>query len=251
MEKAKLYQKLINEAIESIESIVDPIAKVQAISSILPFLDKEAESVDVDPEYTKLKEEVEAKIQEEKAKIEQEEQVENTTTVQQQSTISEAKVESEEEIVVKAEETKEEAEKRRELIIKKYGDLTLQQMIDNGNIKYMEYEVNTVTGYFKELLTNFGLPEDPWVYLSYYMTETIKEVTKKEANALDMKVSTYYESFYPFMVELCTIYSYTNDQVCSTLSAMTNGIYNNIGQINLANASALAQALNDTYNQKN
>lgn len=234
--KQKLYSKLCNDAIKAIDMIIDPVEKVKAISSMLPFISV-TEETEVSDEQAVIEQAVKAQITEEMQKLEQEEQ-----------NGDEVKAES---IPVPKEEKVENASKNTlEDIVKKFGTETLRDAFQNGHAEYLKEEFENVTK-FKEKMAkyfednNFANvnAED---MLNYYMSLVDESSDTLYEDTSTMTIAQFVESFYPFVMSLSTIYSYPPQTITKVFNTMSNGRYKEgLNDININNAGALAAALSD------
>lgn len=235
--KQKLYSKLCNDAVEAIGMIIDPIEKVKAISSMLPFISK-SEETEISDEQEAIKQAVKSQVAEEMQKLEQEEEqkedeVTNTSETQE-----------------KIEAVSENPQNKLDDIVKKYGNETLREAFQNGHAEYLKEEFENVTK-FKEKMAkyfednNFANinAED---MLNYYMSLVDESSDTLYEDTSTMTIAQFVESFYPFVISLSTIYSYPPQTITKVFSTMTNGRYKEgLNDININNAGALAAALTD------
>ena len=255
-----LYNKFCNEAVNCIDAITDPIAKVRAIASILPFISKDMKA-EVNNDIEEIEKEVKEKVAAEKAKLKAEtveekepiaeENDENIITLSpEKSVVSEEPVPTaEEEIVIKENETSEEQQKRLEAVTKKYGHLTLKDFMSQ-DLEYLNKEFLQMNA-FKQLTEDYAKRNgigctDGSVYMKYYMDLADSKNPKIKEDITEMKVSTFVEVFYPFMVSLFRIYQFSPENITRVMRTMSNGTYKSgLSDINVNNAEALADALEE------
>lgn len=241
-----LYSKLCSDAVKHIDMIIDPVEKVKAIASILPFIDKTV-STEVADDKEAIRTAVQAQVAKEMQKLEAEQnEVEVKPEAPEPVKAEESKSD---EIVLKDNETPEETQKRLALVVKKFGTMTLQDIYGSEDYKYVEKEFGAISEFKKKMAQFFkdnNLDVDPDAMLNYYMSLVDEENEELYNNPLIMTVKDFIEKFYPFVMSLSVIYSFDNQTITKVFNTMSSGRYKEgLNDLNINNAGALAAALTD------
>lgn len=229
--KNSLYNVLLNSAVENIKTIIDPVEKVKAIASVLPFIDKTEMVEDVAPNVLTITKEVEKKVEENIVKFEEQEKV-------QKETVSEEHVEA----------PKEEASVQND--VSKFDNMTLKEYFEGEDNSLMDKFtiISELKGKMKEFFEQ-NMPGRPGLEdatLNYYMCMVDPENEKVQEDKMNMTIKVYLEKFVPFAQDLLKIYGYKADKIKDTLQTMSNNIYKEgIANVNCDNAGALVSALED------
>lgn len=242
-----LKDVLLQEAIECIDKIVDPTEKVKAIIGVLPFLTNESVDDQTIIEKQNIAQEVKESVEEKTKEME----APKETLAPQPDTKEEA---NSQEIIVKENETEEEAQKRRELVVEKYGQEVFMEFVQDPNKMALLVPEFKNVGLFKQHLADFLTNNnitytDSEAMFNYYMTQ-VDDSEEIKKNPYNMTVEQFVTKFYQFMGQLYGIFNYPKAEIEKVFKEMSNGIYNNIGNINYANAGALAMALYDSHKQQ-
>lgn len=227
-----MYAVLVDQAVESIKTIVDPIEKVKAITSLLPFVDKSIKVEDKSTEIQAVTADVDKQVENNIIEFEKEEKKQS--------------VNEEKPTVVEAIST----EDREAMIIKKFGKMTLREYISSEDTTLnKEFQVaaelkNSMTKFFSKYY-----PDNPNVVpatLKYYMALSDEDNIAVQEDGLNLSVQTYIEKFIPFAKALNTIYQYDADTIQKTVFTMSSGLKENgLRDVNIDNAGAVAAALQE------
>lgn len=180
----KLDEKLIKEASEAIDMITDPIAKIDAIAKILPFISKDVEIEDVKEE---VKEDKKAEAVEEKpARKPRAKKEAKTEELEVKAAVEEVIAEEEkQEETVKAsihEEVKE--EDIREKVIKKFGSEYYLDAFKKGDVSVALNDIKPSEVYTKFqtlFLGRYGdlTPKDAQIRFQQYLKQATTDPNQK------------------------------------------------------------------------
>lgn len=277
----KVYDVLIAEAVENIKKINDPLTRVEAISKIIPYVDREiilssnTEDKDAAKPAEKPAPKAEAKKAEKVEKAEKTEKKEPKTkeapkehkplTMVKPTPEDVAKVEEamkEEEILPPSEnDTPEMAEKRRTQVIKKYGDMPISEAFNDETVcELLSDELESMQALREQIRECFGIvvTEDE----NGEVTETtesgvnseqvegllrfyIHEADKNAADCGSVTLDKFLTNFIPYMVILYQIYQYDGNQISAAGAEMTNKDSFGAANININNAEALLCVLKE------
>ncbi len=238
-----LLDKLVNDAVISIDAIIDPIEKVRAISSILPFIDKKAKAPDIAEVEQEIHQQVKEEVKKQSKKLKEEEKTDKPIEAPKKETPIQEEPQKEE----PKNEPAVSVSGDMDAIVKKFGKEKLRDFLqDQDKIELLSEPFARVEEFktrIKEFMTKSGLDIEPEAMLKYYMSQVDEENPELIEDSLAMTVEQFIDSFIPFMESLYTIYGYSKNEIESTLKEMSNGTRTNMSDITFANAEALAMVL--------
>lgn len=248
------YKRLVKEAVEAIGMITDPVSKVASIGIILDHVKNLEEYVfeNEKNEAEKIsKNEVPVnevtKDQKEEKVAEPQMTAEKAAKVIEESVVDPEKIEIPE---PKENETAEETKTRRYLLSKKYGDLTLAQvLVDSDKNKYFTNDMYIISKLNESIINyeggNFDFNNAKERVLQFMKDPSISPNLEKN---IDMKVEVFLMKFCPFAEQLVELYSYTKKEVNSAINDMGFTPYKDLGvdAVNFNNISGVLCVLRET-----
>lgn len=242
------FNELLSVAWESIQRITDDCQKVDAISKIIHAVsdyeqfehlnsivceNQVKEPIVVNVKATTEEQKVEAENKKEVkqeplvvVKLEQQQEEAKTVEEAVEETIKE---EAEEEIPMpKENETDEEEELRHTLFIKKYGDMTINELSQFPDVaKYIVSEINMVRSRFAEVIRKHYNDEES-------MKMAIQEIFNRYENYpgtfKDVRIDMLLNEIYPDIKAIVLLgEKYSPKEIFDLVNETTNGIYKNKG----------------------
>ena len=250
----KLSEKLLQEAIEAIDMITDPIAKIDAISKVIPYIIKEY-NVETDGKIPELEKEFDA------------------PTVSE-SVVSETKEEAKEETfneAVVAEAVKEAVAETKEFthedfvqkFIEENPDLSFSEAIRNPDkIVGVDKDINKIKDLKTALISFYKncFPQlddhtaESYAYdtIAFYMKqysedEGLKDYTAPNDIFSNIKVKYLLGKFNKFMDNIINICEFKNDEIKSTVRELTHKANEGIKSVNPENARVVYIMLKEKY----
>lgn len=251
----KLSEKLLQEAIEAIDMITDPIAKVDAINKIIPYIIEDEEIAEdytfTVPEKVKPKEKVEVKAKEEVKEIKTEKQPEQEAIVAEavKAAVSETKEFTHEDFIQK--------------FIEENPDLSFSEAIRNPDkIVGVDKDINKIKDLKTALISFYKncFPQlddhtaESYAYdtIAFYMKqysedEGLKDYTAPNDIFSNIKVKYLLGKFNKFMDNIINICEFKNDEIKSTVRELTHKANEGIKSVNPENARVVYIMLKEKY----
>lgn len=264
-----MYQKLLEEAYKSVFQITDPINRIESICKLLPFVDKNTGLV-AETGDKGLKKNVKSQpAKNTVTKPDTLEEIESTPVVKEsdiaiEAAIEQAKIEVAPEVVetikkevteevvipeVKDDETPAEAEHRRAMFIKKFGNLKLSEVFNSQeHMQMIAPEMNSV-GEFRTLLHSVldTLADENTVEELFH--HYVSEADENAEEYTDVTMSKFLTDYVKYQANLTKIYSNDLNVIDKAIKELTSGIYGKnddqirIGAININNAETLVDVI--------
>lgn len=243
------YKKLIEEALEAIAMITDPVSKVASIGIVLDHV-KNLEDIpfEKDAPQTCVQAELASKpVEEEKEQVKEEVTVEKVAKVIENSVVDPSKIELPE---PKENETAEEIKTRRYLLSKKFGDLTLAQvLVDSEKKKYFDNDILVISKLNQAIIDyeggDFDFNKTKERVLQFMKDPSISPELEKN---IDMKIEVFLMKFCPFAEQLIELFGYSKKEVTSAINDMGFTPYKNLGidAVNYNNIAGVLCVLRET-----
>jgi len=234
----KLSEKLLKEAVDSIENIIDPVVKVDAISKILGYVfdhDMDYQSINENPEPEKVSD----KIKPEPV---------STVMEEPKKVSAETKTEVAEIPLPKEQEKLEEATLRRDLIAKEYGDLTIGTAFSDPKLQqYLRPEIEAIKCFKTVMKSHFPQASQDTIekMLQYYMLEFVSG----SEDCTQMKLSSFLLEFFPYVKDLYVLHQFPEEKVKEAVNAISGNIdtYKDKGMaaVKKTNIKAILLAIKD------
>ena len=254
----KLSEKLLQEAIEAIDMITDPIAKIDAISKVIPYIIKEY-NVETDDKIPELEKEFSAPTisepvvseTKEKAKEELVEEISREAVVAEavKEAVAETKEFTHEDFVQK--------------FIEENPDLSFSEAIRNPDkIVGVDKDINKIKDLKTALISFYKncFPQlddhtaESYAYdtIAFYMKqysedEGLKDYTAPNDIFSNIKVKYLLGKFNKFMDNIINICEFKNDEIKSTVRELTHKANEGIKSVNPENARVVYIMLKEKY----
>lgn len=244
-----MYDELLTKAVESVDAITDPKAKIDAIVSLLPFAEsvkpvKKAKASAKTVKADKPAEETAKPVQAAPEPVKMETEVQDAIT----------KV-VEEKIIVpapKPDETPAETEARHTAFIKLYGDMKLGEVFKNQELMNLLAPEFSSVGAFRELLvSSLGelVDEETIEHVFHFYVSEADETVKEYQ---DISMTKFLTVYLDHQSVLTSIYSADLETIDTAIRKINNSTEEGIqlGFINIDNAPAVASVIEALTHKK-